>query len=390
MNQAKKIDAPSIPMNNIHAFVDELFRNDFHVKRIKSLANATMGVINSGSLCVHAMGRGLAAANGLKDKHAVKQVDRLIGNEAIDVRKCFTQWVPYVIGNRKEIIIIADWTEFDSDNHSMLVLSIQTNHGRSTPLIWKTFVKSKLKGQRNQCEDELLVLLKEIIPTDVHVTIVADRGFSDQKLFDFLHHRLGFDYIIRTRKSCHIRSNKNEVRTAKNWLTSNGRARILRHAKITQDEYPVATVVCVKDKGMQDAWCIVSSREDLTGTEIKKIYAKRFTCEEMFRDIKDVHFGLGMSWQPIRKPPRRDRLLFVAAIALCLLTLLGSAGERAGLDAILKTNTSKKRTLSLLRQGLRWYDLVPNMPEERLLVLMNAFHGEIRQHAMCRDLLGVI
>ena len=103
MNQAIKKDSPSISMNNIHAFVEELFRNDFHVKRIKSMANATMGVINSGSLCVHAMGRGLAAANGLKDKHAVKQVDRLIGNEAIDVRQCFTQWVPYVIGKRNPL-----------------------------------------------------------------------------------------------------------------------------------------------------------------------------------------------------------------------------------------------------------------------------------------------
>lgn len=38
---------------------------------------------------------------------------------------------------------------------------------------------------------------------------------------------------------------------------------------------------------------------------------------------------------------------------MCVLeACVGAAGEAAGLDRLLKTNTSKKRQLSLLRQGL--------------------------------------
>ena len=48
---------------------------------------------------------------------------------------------------------------------------------------------------------------------------------------------------------------------------------------------------------------------------------------------------------------RRDRLLFIAAIAQLLLTLTGAAGEQLGLDVKLRVNTAKKRTHSLLRQG---------------------------------------
>jgi len=49
------------------------------------MANATLGVLCSASLAVHAIGQGLAHARGLITKHAVKQVDRLLSNRGIDV-----------------------------------------------------------------------------------------------------------------------------------------------------------------------------------------------------------------------------------------------------------------------------------------------------------------
>ena len=70
---------------------------------------------------------------------------------------------------------------------------------------------------------------------------------------------------------------------------------------------------------------------------------------------------------------RRDRLLLVSAFAVALLTLLGAVGEGLGMDRLLKSNTSKTRTHSLFRQGCMLYELIPNMPEHRLLPLMQAF-----------------
>ena len=40
---------------------------------------------------------------------------------------------------------------------------------------------------------------------------------------------------------------------------------------------------------------------------------------------------------------------------------------------MLKSNTSKTRTHSLFRQGCMLYELIPNMPEHRLIPLMQAF-----------------
>lgn len=76
--------------------------------------------------------------------------------------------------------------------------------------------------------------------------------------------------------------------------------------------------------------------------------------EEAFRDTKDLHFGMGLSATYIRDANRRDRMLMLVAIAQAFLTALGQAGENAGLAGLLKTNTSAKRTPSLLNQGLCW------------------------------------
>ena len=55
-------------------FITTLYEGDVHAKRVLSLANATLGVLASASLAIHAVGRGLAQAMGTLTKHGVKQV----------------------------------------------------------------------------------------------------------------------------------------------------------------------------------------------------------------------------------------------------------------------------------------------------------------------------
>src|SRR4051794_11602650 len=91
---------------------------------------------------------------------------------------------------------------------------------------------------------------------------------------------------------------------------------------------------------------------------------------------------MGLSSTRIGKPMRRDRLLLVSAFATALLTLLGAVGESLGMDRFLKSNTSKTRTHSLFRQGCMLYALIPNMPEHRLLPLMQKFNDALSNAAV--------
>jgi hypothetical protein len=377
-----KIRRPPVTSSQVEAFADELFAEDMHAKRVRSLSDSVLGVLHSAELGIHAIGRGVAAAKGLADKHAIKQVDRCIGNEGIDMEAVSRPWVAHCIEGSDVLWVNMDWTEFDADDHSMLVLSLQTDHGRATPLLWKTVIKSKLKGQRNNHEDALLNRLRELVPQDVRVVIVADRGFGDQALFTLLREELQFDFIIRIRGDILVTDAKGMQQPAASWVGRGGRMRLLREPSVTADQTSIGLFAAVQDKGMADTWCLACSDPTWTGAEIKRRYGKRFTCEETFRDLKDLRYGLGMKWRRVSQPERRDRMMLIASMAHMLLSILGAAGEAAGLDRMLKANTSKKRTLSLFRQGLRWFQLVPNMPEERLATLMREFDRLLGENAV--------
>ena len=148
--------------------------------------------------------------------------------------------------------------------------------------------KSALKGQRNGYEDELLVRFKEVLPQGVKVTLLADRGFGDQKLFRFLRGTLGFDFIIRIRGNVTVAAADGESRPAEEWMGQGGRAKLLRNALVRLDGYQGPTVVCVHAKGMKEPWCLVSSLSEIKARPMLDGYAKRRTIEPGFRDCKNA------------------------------------------------------------------------------------------------------
>lgn len=364
---------PPFNFKQVHEFLSSLYAEDVHAKRVLSLANATLGVMTSASLAVHAIGQGLADARGLLNKHAIKQVDRLLSNRGIEVWGHFAQWVPWVIGEREEVLVALDWTDFDHDGHTTLALHLVSGHGRATPLVWKTVEKATLKGRRAGYEDEVLRRFREVVPKGVRVTVLADRGFFDHRLLMLLDGELDFGYVLRFKGNVTVTSKGGESRAAADWVGARGRAQVLREATITAECYPVASVVCVQAKAMKEPWCLVASDAAAPPKELVNHYARRWGIETSFRDIKDARFGRGLYQTRISSTERRDRLLLLAAFALALLTLLGAASEALGYDRWLKANTSKKRTHSLLRQGQMLYDAIANMPEQRLRPLMEKF-----------------
>ena len=259
-----------------HQFLSALFSEDVHAKRVYSLANATLGVISSASLAVNTIGQGLALARGRLTKHAIKQVDRLLSNSGIDVDDLLKRWVPHVVGQRPNIVVAMDWTDFDDDNQATIMLALVSSHGRSTPLVWLTVDKATLKCHRNAYEYRALVQLAEVLPADVKVLIVADRGFGDQKLYRVLTDELKFDYLIRFRGNIAVTSAEGATRPAADWIGVGGRPRTLRKAFVTADGYQIGTVVCVHAKDMKEPWCLAASTTTQTAKQLMTTYAKRW------------------------------------------------------------------------------------------------------------------
>ena len=269
----------TIGFEGVHSFLSNLFDGDLHAKRVLSLANATLGVIRSASLAVNTIGQGLALARGLTTKHAIKQVDRLLSNQGIDLDAALRHWVPYVVGPRTSINVAMDWTDFDADGQATIMLSLLTRHGRATPLMWLTVDTATLKNHRNEYEYQVVVRLAEALPTDIKVCIVADRGFGDQKLYRVLSEELQFDYLIRFRGNIMVTAADGEVRTAAGWVGPGGRARLLRGALVTAERYQVGTVLCVQDRAMKQAWCLATSSSDANARVLMSLYGKRWSID---------------------------------------------------------------------------------------------------------------
>jgi len=158
------IETNRINNSGVFEFVNAIFGETMHLKRVQSLANAALGLLHAEELILHKIGAGLAQAMGLNKKHTTKQVDRLLSNKKFDIWTESGVWAPYIVGMRPEIVVSMDWTDFDADGQSTIALNMITDHGRATPILWKTVDKSSLKHNRARYEDQILSRLN----TDFH------------------------------------------------------------------------------------------------------------------------------------------------------------------------------------------------------------------------------
>lgn len=365
----------------------QLFGSDLHLARVGSLANAVAGVLNASVVSIAAIGRAYAGLAGVESKSGVKQVDRLLSNEQVRLDdELMPLWVRQVVGTTSNLVLAMDWTDFEDDDHTTLCVYQVTTHGRAMPLAWKTVKKSTLKKKRTGYELQMVQRLHAWLPETVSVTLMADRAFGYGELYERLS-MYGWDYILRFRENILVAERGAEGVAAAELVPANGRVRKLLDVMVTGKKTEVPAVVLVKRKGMKEAWCLATSLATADAQEVVRGYAKRFTIEETFRDQKDITFGLGLRATHIGNADRRDRLLFLIAIAYMLLTLLGAASEESKLDKTLKTNTSPKRTMSLFNQGLYWYSCLDKMREDWLDRLLTAYEKIVRGHQFLAEIL---
>jgi hypothetical protein len=201
---------------------------------------------------------------------------------------------------------------------------------------------------------------------------------------------LGFGYVIRFPENIYVTDAQGERRLASEWVPDNGRARWLPWAHVTEQGHRVPAVVCVKEKGMKEAWCLVVSDPEARAAKVINLYGKRWGIETTFRDIKDNKFGLGMAHVHTTSPARRDRLFMLSALTIALLTTLGAAGDNIGLERTIKANTSKRRTYSFFRQGRIYHALLAGMRKDWAKPLMDKFYELLQAQPLYREAFGII
>ena len=146
------------------------------------------------------------------------------------------------------------------DNHAIAVVPPRTGHAAGLA----DRGMAALKNRRNGYEYQVLVRLAEILPADVRVRIVADRGFGDHKLYRVLSEELKFDFVIRFRGNIAVTATDGEAtRSRRLGLRRRSRANLRVRPSPPRRIRSPPWSACGR-KGLKEPSCLAASTADET------------------------------------------------------------------------------------------------------------------------------
>lgn len=290
-----------------------------HGHRRNAVTAAVLALISVQSCCQARLAR-------FFDNHeaALKRLGRLLRNDRFkDFVLSHARFLVAQLPRSGRIRIAIDWTHEDAQY--LLVASLLVGR-RAIPLLWTAYWHADLKGHTHEYERELLGRLITTVLVDIdrdRILITADRAFDDAKTLDDLE-RWGVGFVIRAkgcvlveieggwRKLNTLNFRRNERR--RSWGRVSYCARSPRKVWLTHARQ--------RDRaGQWGIWFLISNRRFTAQTATSE-YARRFGCEQGFRDAKSL---LGFAEAGIGSLRAWERMFTLVAVALAVLVRIGSA-----------------------------------------------------------------
>lgn len=270
-------------------------------------------------------GRQAALARGFDNfEAAAKRLSRLLHNPKLDLAtavEAHALWLVARLPRTGLIRIAIDWTS-EGTQH-LLVASLLVGR-RAVPLLWRAYASTELKGRQRGYEHDVMRVLVERILAGVdpaRVLVTCDRGFGDVATLDVLD-ALGVGYIIRAKSSVHVEVDRQWRALGTLRFRTNQRRRSLgrvRYCASAPRRVYLTQARATDRQGRWGIWYLLANRRlkaDAACTE----YARRFGCEEGFRDSKRM---LGFAEARIRDTAAWSRMFLLVAIALVMLIGIG-------------------------------------------------------------------
>jgi hypothetical protein len=261
-------------------------------------------------------------------KHRIKRTWRFTANERIEVATAMRGVVRRLLKRRRKrpLVVGFDWTEV-GDFCTLMAAAVMK--GRAVPLVWVSIAKARLKHRRNALEEQLLRQLQGMLPEGVSVIVLADRGFGRTELARTCQ-KLGLRSIIRIKPDVWVESDgfRGKLR---DFPVSKGMCRVLRDVLYRKRD-PVRQHVVIRwVEGLptkrDEPWFLMTDL-DRDPRSLSRLYGKRMTVEEVFRDDKNRRNGWSLRDVQMTEAGRFDRLLLILALAYILLVGLGLRARR--------------------------------------------------------------
>ena len=235
---------------------------------------------------------------------AQRRLTRLIHNERLSAHRLAEAILAQAIlqlPKQGRIHLALDWT-IEAEQY-LITISLVLR-GRAVPIYWRAYTEGVLKGRMRIYEAALLkrVLTRFGQTIDLsRLRLTADRGFADVALMDLLD-SYGVLYVIRARASTQVlvQGQWQQLQTLK--FFTNSRKRNLGRVQYCKSK-PRSVWVSLSrvrnEAGDWEVWQLVSNYRSRAG-QMTTDYARRFGCEQGFRDVKRL---LGFAEARTPAPP---------------------------------------------------------------------------------------
>ena len=234
-----------------------------------------------------------------------------------------------------------------------------------------------------------MVWLADALPTEMKVCIVADRGFGDHRFYQVLTEELKFDYVIRFRGNIHVTAADGEMRTAADWVGRGGRARVLRDALVTAERYQVGAVLYVQDTAIKQAWCCHQQRRgDRQGLDEALRQALGHRVWVSRHQGPALRHGHGID--PCQHPGTPRPSVAAQCLRHHAVDIAWRCRRGTWVRPIPQVKHYQTADVLAVPAGCMLYDLIPNMPEARLLPLIERFTAILAELPVFADTFGVV
>ena len=289
-----------------------------HGHQIKGLSDFIVAIIERQTGNQAELVRGMG-----NQEAAVKRLSRLIHNERLDPRdlaRAVLDQAIKQIPKRGKVRLAVDWT-IEDDQH-LLVVSLIISR-RAVPVMWRAYDASVLKGRMKVYEMAIIKRVLRRVRNKIgrrRLIVTADRGFADVELCDVLE-SFSVEYVLRTKCSTKVCVNGEWQQLQSLSFVTNSRRRTLGRVQYCQSKPCLKWVSMSRiknDDGIWDIWYLISNRWR-SATQMAGEYARRFGCEQGFRDTKRL---LGFADSRIADTKAWSRFFALFALALLILVSL--------------------------------------------------------------------
>ncbi|TKD47213.1 IS4 family transposase [Azotobacter chroococcum] len=376
-----------------------------HARRLEALMAAVAALLQGRCLTLTALGRSLPGSAW--PRHAIKRVDRLLGNRQLQAERGLFYWAMLraLLGSLKHPSILVDWSPIDAAGKLFLLRAAIPLAGRSLPVCEVVHPREGCP----RCQKRLLEALAAMLPAGCTPILVTDAGFR-RPWFRAVE-AMGWHYVGRVRNRDLCRFGEQPWQPVKSLyaLASASPKRLgclemtrsapwstplyaVKHAPRGRKHRRVTGTVARDKRSRQNAqresepWLLASNLPGAqwNAAQVVAIYKRRMQVEEDFRDLKSHRLGFGLELHRSRCPRRIEILLLIAVLANYALCLLGLQAREAGHERRFQSNSVKDRhVLSLWRLGLEYArTYAGDISRERLRELELALRREVHRQAL--------